>query len=89
MILSVISIMLAVLAIGYAAHVAVVYQRFNDGIKDWAKALDESARAAIDRQSMVILKELDDKLTDLQTIKEEYDDEEMENDVPCREDAES
>lgn len=61
--LSITAIALAVVAIAFAAHVAVVYQRFNDGIKEWAQALDDSSRAAIDRQAMAILRELDQRIT--------------------------
>lgn len=41
MVLSVVAIVLAVVAIVYTGHLAIVYQRFNDGIKDWAGKLDD------------------------------------------------
>ena len=64
MIISIVAIVLAVAALVYTGHLAIVYQRFNDGIKDWANALDESTRAAIDRQAMEILRELDDRFSE-------------------------
>lgn len=64
MILSIISIVLAVVAIVYSAHCAITFQTFNDGIKDWTRSLDESAKAAIDRQAMVILSELDKRISE-------------------------
>lgn len=64
MILSIISIVLAVVAIGYAFHCAVVFQRFNDGIKEWAYSLDESTRAAIDLSARQILRELDERISE-------------------------
>lgn len=54
--------LMALCAFAYCIHVAVVYQRFNDGIKDWANALDESTRSAIDRQAMEILRQLDQRI---------------------------
>ena len=65
MVLSIIGIALAVVAIAYAAHVAVVYQRFNDGIKDWANALDASTKDAIDRSARQLLRELDERVSTL------------------------
>lgn len=63
MALSIISIVLSLAAIVYSVHLAVVYNRFNDGIKDWANALDESTRFAIDQQAMRILQEMDERIT--------------------------
>ena len=63
-VLASLGLLCGVAALVYGIHVAVVFQRFNDGIKDWANALDDSMRAAIDRQAMEILKELDDKITE-------------------------
>lgn len=64
MILSIISIVLAVCAIVYTGHCAIVFQRFNDGIRDWSIKLDESTRDAIDRSARNILRELDAKITE-------------------------
>ena len=64
LILSVAAMFMAVAGLVYAGHVAIVHQRFNDGIKDWANSLDESTRAAIDRQAMEILRELDDRISE-------------------------
>lgn len=64
MIISIIAIVLAVLAFVYTGHLAIVYQRFNDGIKDWAENLDNSTNAAIQRASRQILKELDEKISE-------------------------
>lgn len=47
MILGIVAIVLAVLAIVYTGHLAIVYQRFNEGIKDWASNLDDNTNAAI------------------------------------------
>lgn len=60
--------LLALCAFAYCIHVAVVYQRFNDGIKDWANALDESTRSAIDRQALEILRELDQRITEQKAL---------------------
>ena len=35
MIISIVAIVLAVLAIVYTGHLAIVYHTFNEGIKDW------------------------------------------------------
>jgi Na+-translocating ferredoxin:NAD+ oxidoreductase RnfG subunit len=59
MIISIIAIVLAVLAIVFTGHLAIVYQRFNDGIKDWAESLDNSTKDAIDRSARQLLIELD------------------------------
>lgn len=53
-----------VAALVYGIHVAVVFQRFNDGIKDWANALDVSTKDAIDRSARQILRELDQKISE-------------------------
>lgn len=53
-----------VAALVYGIHVAVVFQRFNDGIKDWANALDVSTKEAIDRSARQILRELDEKISE-------------------------
>lgn len=63
MILSILGIVLATVSIGYSIHVAVVFQRFNDGIKDWAAKLDDSTAMAIDRAARNILRELDEKIS--------------------------
>lgn len=64
MVLSIIAIVLAVAAIVYSGHVAIVYQRFNEGIKDWASSLDDSTNAAIQRAARQILRQLDEKITE-------------------------
>ena len=64
MILSIVAIVLAVVAIGYAAHCAITFQRFNDGIKDWAENLDNSTKDAINRSAREILRELDEKISE-------------------------
>lgn len=63
-VLASIGLLCGVAALVYGIHVAVVFQRFNDGIKDWAQSLDESTRAAIDRQAMDILYELDKRISE-------------------------
>lgn len=63
MILSILAIVLAVAAIVYTGHTAIVFQKFNDGIKDWAEALDASTREAINRSARQILKDLDEQIT--------------------------
>ena len=63
MILSILAIVLAVASLVYGIHVAVVFQRFNDGMKDWATNLDNSTNAAIQRAARSILKELDEKIS--------------------------
>ena len=71
MIMSILAIVLGslgllcgVAALVYGIHVAVVFQRFNDGIKDWANSLDESTKEAIDRSARQILRELDEKISE-------------------------
>lgn len=64
MILSIIAIVLAVAALVYTGHLAIVYQRFNDGIKDWAENLDNSTKDAIDRSAREILRELDQRISE-------------------------
>lgn len=68
MILSIIAIVLAVAALVYTGHLAIVYQRFNDGIKDWANALDESTKDAINRSAREILRELDQKISEQKAL---------------------
>ena len=64
MITSIVAIVLAVAALVYTGHLAIVYQRFNDGIKDWAENLDNSTKDAIDRSARQILRELDEKISE-------------------------
>ena len=70
MTLSIISIVLSVTAIVYSVHVAVVYHRFNEGIKEWANALDASTKDAIDRSARQILRELDEHITQMNEMNE-------------------
>lgn len=62
--MSILAIVLAVAALVYTGHLAIVYQRFNDGIKDWANSLDKSTKDAIDRSARQILRELDEKINE-------------------------
>ena len=64
MIISIVAIVLALVAIGFTGHLAIVYQRFNDGIKDWAESIDSTTNAAIQRAARQILKELDEKISE-------------------------
>lgn len=64
MIISIVAIVLAVAALVYTGHLAIVYQRFNDGIQDWASNLDNSTNAAIQRAAREILRELDEKISE-------------------------
>lgn len=64
MILSILAIVLAVASLVYGIHVAVVFQRFNDGIKDWAEKLDDNTQIAINMAAKRILSELDEKITE-------------------------
>jgi len=59
LIISIVAIVLSVAALVYTGHLAIVYQRFNDGIKDWAENLDNSTKDAIDRSARQLLRELD------------------------------
>lgn len=68
MILSIIAIVLAVLAIGYSAHCAITFQRFNDQIKSWSENLDASTKDAIDRSARNILRELDAKISEQKAL---------------------
>ena len=70
MTLSIISIVLSVTAIVYSVHVAVVYHRFNEGIKEWANALDASTKDALDRSARQILRELDEHITQMNEMNE-------------------
>lgn len=65
MILSIISIVLAVIAIVYCGHVAIVFQRFNDGIREWSRELDCTTKDAIDRSARNLLRELDEKISSM------------------------
>ena len=65
MVLSIFSIVLAVAALVYTGHCAIVFQRFNDGIKQWAESLDDSTRDAIERSARNILRELDEKISSM------------------------
>ena len=62
--MSILAIVLAVLAIVYSGHVAIVYQRFNDQIKSWSENIDASTKDAIERSARQILRELDEKITE-------------------------
>lgn len=64
MIISIIAIVLAVVAIGYSAHCAITFQRFNDQIKSWCENLDASTKDAIERSARQILRDLDEKITE-------------------------
>lgn len=77
MILSIIAIVLAVVAIGYAAHCAITFQRFNDQIKSWSENIDASTKDAIERSARQILRELDEKITEEKALeRQELDNEE-------------
>lgn len=77
MIISILSIVLAVLAIVYSGHVAIVYQRFNDQIKAWSESLDASTKDAIDRSARNILRELDARISEQKAL-ENLNDEDVE-----------
>lgn len=64
LIISIVAIVLSVAALVYTGHLAIVYQRFNDGIKDWAENLDNSTKDAIDRSARQLLRELDQKISE-------------------------
>lgn len=87
MITSIIAIVLAVVAIVYGVRVALVFQRFNDGIKDWAEKLDDSTNAAINRAARNILRELDEKISAQKEETDNNDNVELlnlnENDESC------
>ena len=65
MVLSIVAVVLAVVSIVYSGHVAIVYQRFNDQIKEWSESLDASMMDAINRVSRNILRELDKKISEV------------------------
>ncbi len=77
MVLSIVAIVLAVAAIGYAAHCAITFQRFNDGIKQWAESLDDSTRDAIERSARNILREMDEKITSMNEESKNLNDSEL------------
>lgn len=64
----IISVVLSLSALIYAGHCAIVFQRFNDGIREWSINLDNSTRDAIECSARNILRELDAKIT---SVKEE------------------
>lgn len=70
MIISILGFVLSLTAIVYSVHVAVVYHRFNEGIKEWANALDASTKDAIDRSARQILRELDEHITQMKEMSE-------------------
>ena len=65
MILSIVAIVFSLCAIVYCGHCAIVFQRFNDGIKQWSESLDDSTRDAIERSARNILRELDEKISSM------------------------
>lgn len=78
LVLAIVAIVCGVTALVYGVHVAVVFQRFNDGIKDWAQALDASTQEAINRSARNILRELDDRFSADNEIVEPLNNEENE-----------
>lgn len=64
MIVAVISMVVALAVLVYAAHLSVVYHRFNDGIRQWAESLDSSTRDAIARASRELLREMDERISE-------------------------
>lgn len=78
LILAVCGLLCGIAALVYGIHVAVVFQRFNDGIKDWAQALDFSTREAIDRSARNLLRELDERISAGNEIVEPLNNEENE-----------
>lgn len=54
---------MAVAGLIYAGHCAIVFHRFNEGIKDWASNLDASTMDAINRSARQILLELDARIS--------------------------
>lgn len=77
MIMSILAIVLAVVAIGYSAHCAITFQRFNDQIKSWCENLDASTKDAIERSARQILRDLDKTITEEKALeRQELDNEE-------------
>lgn len=75
MILGALGLVSGLSALLYSIHVAVVYDTFNKNVKAWSESLDESTNAAINRSAYMILKKLDDSITenknDLNDLKDE------------------
>ena len=75
--MSILAIVLAVVAIGYSAHCAITFQRFNDQIKSWCENLDASTKDAIERSARQILRDLDKTITEEKALeRQELDNEE-------------
>lgn len=64
LVISILAFVLALVCLVYSIHVAVVFNRFNDGIKDWAYSLDISTNAAIQRSALDLLRQMDEKITE-------------------------
>ena len=63
MVLPIISLAISLVVVLYCGHVAIVFQRFNDGVRDWSRELDRTTKDAIDRSARNLLRELDEKIS--------------------------
>lgn len=57
MILCICSFVLALVSIAFTWHLSIVYNRFNNQIKDWALKLDESTKSSIELAARQILRQ--------------------------------
>lgn len=62
-VLSIISLVISLVVLAFGIHIAVVFQRFNDGIKDWSQSLNDSTYYAINAAARRILSEVDEKVS--------------------------
>lgn len=58
MILCICAFILALVSIAFTWHLSIVYNRFNNQIKDWALKLDEATRAAIELSARQIIRQV-------------------------------
>lgn len=62
-IISLIGVLFSLVAFVLSLHYSIVYNTFSKNIKAWSESIDESVNAAIYRQSLKILKDIDDRIS--------------------------
>lgn len=75
MILSIISLILSISCLIYTGHCSIIFHRFNDSIKDWAKNLDDQMMYSINLAARTILRDLDSKISDINNENNDLNDE--------------
>lgn len=62
-IISLVGVLFSLVAFVLSLHYSIVYNTFCKNIKAWSESIDESVNAAIYRQSLKILKDIDDRIS--------------------------